>query len=212
MSEKKQIKKQNTKTNVKNKESIKKSKTSSLVIGSIIVVIISILLTVAFPYLRDNITSITKTTTNPVESAKTEKVNNVVKPQHNDSEFHPTLIISSNNDESGTKYEFKCTFEENETTKALLKQLPLTMTMVDLNGSEKYHTLKQPLPVKIEPVDKVRLGDILLFQDRYLAVFYKTIDPVKRYSIVGKIDNPEELQKAVGTGSITASLIPNKKN
>jgi len=212
MSEKKQIKKQNTKTNVKNKESIKKSKTSSLVIGSIIVVIISILLTVAFPYLRDNITSITKTTTNPVESAKTEKVNNVVKPQHNDSEFHPTLIISSNNDESGTEYEFKCTFEENETTKALLKQLPLTMTMVDLNGSEKYHTLKQPLPVKIEPVDKVRLGDILLFQDRYLAVFYKTIDPVKRYSIVGKIDNPEELQKAVGTGSITASLIPNKKN
>lgn len=209
MAEKKQIKKQNIKANVKNKDTTKKTKTSSLVIGSIIVVIISVILTVAFPYLKDNISSVT-TATNPVESAKTEKVTNVVKPQQNDSEFHPTLIISSNNDESGTKYEFKCTFENNETTKALLKQLPLTMTMVDLNGSEKYHTLKEPLPVKIEPVDKVRLGDILLFQDRYLAVFYKTIDPVKKYSIVGKIDNPEDLQKAVGTGSITASLIPNK--
>jgi len=211
MVEKKQTKKQNSKTNIKNKEPVSKGKSSSLIIGSIIIVIISVLLTVAFPYLKDNLNSIT-TTTNPVDSTKTEKVTNVVKPQQEDSEFHPTLIISSNDDESGSKYEFKCTFENNETTKALLEQLPLTMTMVDLNGSEKYHTLKKPLPVKIEPVDKVRLGDILLFSDRYLAVFYKTIDPVKKYSIVGKVDNPEDLPKIVGTGSITASLIPNKKN
>ncbi|ORX78323.1 hypothetical protein BCR32DRAFT_328588 [Anaeromyces robustus] len=189
---------------VKSKEPVNKSKTSSLVIGSVVVLILSIVLTLAFPYLKDNITSLTKSTTTTTTQEGTEKLSNIVKRQHD--EFHPKLIISSDNN-SEAKYEFKCTFEINETTKELVKQFPLTMKMVDLNGNEKYHTLETPLPVRIQPVDKVRLGDILLFQSRYLAVFYDTFDPVKKYSIVGKIDNPEKLREAVGTGSITAQFI-----
>ncbi|ORX49605.1 hypothetical protein BCR36DRAFT_583691 [Piromyces finnis] len=166
-----------------------------------------------FPYIKNNLTSIntttSTTTSTPVVNENIEKETSVVESQQIDNEYHPKLIITSNNN-GEVHYEFKCTFEINETTKELVKRFPLSMNMVDLNGTEKYHTLKESLPVRIQPVDKVRYGDILLFQSRYLAVFYDTFDPVKQYSIIGKIDNPELLREAVGTGSITASFVPDE--
>jgi len=192
------------KNNIEKKvQTNKKNSTSYLLSGSIIILLLSLALSSAFPQIKDIINSITTTT--PVKSTNSENIINSVKPDEPKDEFHPKLIIS--NDNSDKKYEFKCTFEINETTKELVKRFPLNMRMVDLNGTEKYHTLEEPLPVKIEPVDKVRYGDILLFQSRYLAVFYDTFDPVKQYSIIGKIDNPELLREAVGTGSITASFV-----
>ncbi|OUM68842.1 hypothetical protein PIROE2DRAFT_68647 [Piromyces sp. E2] len=195
--------------------------TTTTMIVSLLVLIIGIALTMAFPQLKNSIqesfsslittttTTTTKTATKiPVKPANSENLSKAATAQEG-AEFHPKFIITSNN--SGeTNYEFKCTFEDNETTRELVKRFPLKMTMVDLNGTEKYHTLSEPLPVRIQPVDKVRYGDILLFQSRYLAVFYDTFDPVKQYSIIGKIDNPEKLREAVGTGSITASFVPTK--
>jgi hypothetical protein len=194
---------------VKKTETVKKSKSSSsLIIGSILALIIGVVLTMAFPQLKNNISSITsKTTKIPIQQVNSENLMQEIKLQKEQLKFHPKFVITNNNN-GEVHYEFKCTFEENETTKELIKRFPLKMKMVDLNGTEKYHTLEEPLPVRIQPVDKVRYGDILLFQSRYLAVFYDTFDPVKQYSIVGKIDNPEQLREAVGTGSITALFEP----
>ena len=72
--------------------------------------------------------------------------------------------------------EYDVILEENDTTSALQHLLPMTLSMSDLNNNEKYYYLEQPLPSNPEKVNSVSTGDIMLFGDDCLVVFYKDFD------------------------------------
>ena len=90
--------------------------------------------------------------------------------------------------------------EENSTTSALVKLLPLSVTMDDLNHNEKYAYLNASLPINTYSPKHIEAGDVMLFEDNCLVIFYKSFDTSYSYTKIGHIDNLPEL----GSGNLSA--------
>ncbi|GAF18831.1 hypothetical protein JCM19046_3437 [Bacillus sp. JCM 19046] len=72
---------------------------------------------------------------------------------------------------------FKITLYENETTAALLEQLPLSLSMEDLHRNEKYVALDESLPTQSERVQSISTGDFMLYGSNTLVLFMKISQP-----------------------------------
>jgi hypothetical protein len=86
----------------------------------------------------------------------------------------------------------------SESASALVKQLPFTLSMVELNGNEKYAELKQALPTNAESVGKIQAGDLLLYGNNVLVLFYESFSTPYRYTRIGKLTETAGLEKALG--------------
>lgn len=96
--------------------------------------------------------------------------------------------------------------EDNETARAFSALFPLTLEMTELNGNEKYHNLLGPLPCAPEIVNHISAGDVMLFGDRCVVVFYKSFATPYTYTRLGHIVDPQLLSEAVGEGSVQVHL------
>lgn len=95
---------------------------------------------------------------------------------------------------------------ESDTAAALLARLPLTVTMTELNGNEKYYYLDAVLPTHTEKVGTIQAGDILLWGDDCLVLFYKSFSTPYSYTRIGRIADPDGLAEAAGTGSVSVTF------
>ena len=102
---------------------------------------------------------------------------------------------------------FSATLENNETTKELLQRLPLEIEMKELNGNEKYYYFDERLPRNASLVNKINVGDIMLFGDDCLVVFYQSFATSYSYTKLGKIDNPDSLAEVLGSGNIKVKIM-----
>ena len=91
--------------------------------------------------------------------------------------------------------EYNITLEENETTKEFIKMLPQEYTMKELNGNEKYIYLDKSLPTDSYNPKQINKGDVMLFGDNCLVIFYKSFNTNYSYTKIGHIDNLSELSK-----------------
>ena len=73
----------------------------------------------------------------------------------------------------------------------------LTVTLEELNGNEIYHDLMEPLPSAPERVGHVNAGDIMLFGDSCVVIFYKSFDTPYSYTRIGNIADAEGLAAAI---------------
>ena len=101
---------------------------------------------------------------------------------------------------------FPLCLEANETARAFEAMLPITLEMADLNANEKYHNLRTPLPSSPEDIGTIRAGDVMLFGDDCIVLFYKSFSTSYRYTRIGRIEDVSTLESAVGRGSITVSF------
>ena len=101
---------------------------------------------------------------------------------------------------------FSATLSDNETARAFRKLLPLTVTMQDHAGNEKFHTLANTLPADASLPDTIRTGDLMLWGNDCLVLFYKTFSTSYRYTPVGKIGNPSGLAEALGHADVTITF------
>lgn len=96
---------------------------------------------------------------------------------------------------------FTAKMEQNSTAEAFRALLPLTLEMQELNGNEKYHYLSQSLPTNRTHVDTIHAGDIMLYGDNCVVVFYETFTTTYQYTPIGHITSPEGLKEALGSGT-----------
>ena len=96
---------------------------------------------------------------------------------------------------------FDATLFDNETALAFKKYLPFEMKMIELNDNEKYGELKNRLPTNPSKPRKIEIGDLMLYGDQTLVLFYKSFNTSYSYSSIGKIDNVEGLEDALGSGN-----------
>jgi len=89
--------------------------------------------------------------------------------------------------------EYILNLEDNETVKALIKLLPQEFKMNELNGNEKYVYLDNILPTNSENPKRINQGDVMLYGNNCLVIFYKTFDTSYSYTKIGHIDNLSEL-------------------
>ena len=104
------------------------------------------------------------------------------------------------------KKSFNAVLYDNPTTKALLKKMPVKYRMSDLNGNEKYKYLSYDLPANEKKVRKIKAGDIMLYGDDCLVVFYKSFKTKYKYTRIGRITNTKGLKKAAGKGKVTVRI------
>jgi hypothetical protein len=91
---------------------------------------------------------------------------------------------------------------DNPTTQAFKKLLPLTLDMSDLNDNEKYFYLSTILPTKSSFGDNIRAGDIMLYGNNCLVLFYKGFHTTYSYTKLGHIEDISGMIEALGTGNV----------
>lgn len=101
---------------------------------------------------------------------------------------------------------FDVAFEDNAAAQELVDRLPLAVSMKELNGNEKYADLGEPLPAKAKSVGKISAGDLMLWGDDCLVLFYESFRTPYRYTRLGRVVNPASLKAAVGAGSVRIEL------
>lgn len=96
--------------------------------------------------------------------------------------------------------------EDNPSAKAWIQQLPLTLTMQELNGNEKFADLSDPFIAHHISPGIVHKGDLMLYGRKTLVLFYQTFQTSYRYTPIGKVVAPDTLQDAVGHSNIKVSF------
>lgn len=99
---------------------------------------------------------------------------------------------------------FKADIEANETGKAFLAKLPLSLDMSELNGNEKY-CYGVSLPRADKHFDSIAAGDLMLYSGSCIVLFY---GPAGGYSYtrIGRIQDIGGLAAALGRGSVTVTF------
>ena len=98
--------------------------------------------------------------------------------------------------------EYKIDLEDNETANSFVGLLPQELNMKELNGNEKYIYLDTTLPTNSSNPKRINAGDVMLYGDNCLVIFYKSFDTSYSYSRIGHIDDLPNL----GNGNITVKF------
>ena len=74
--------------------------------------------------------------------------------------------------------------------------------MDELNGNEKFVYMNNSLTTNSYNPNHIVKGDVMLYGNNCLVIFYKSFDTSYSYTKIGHIDNLDNL----GNGSITAKF------
>ncbi|MCD8237091.1 MAG: hypothetical protein LUD00_10690 [Prevotellaceae bacterium] len=105
---------------------------------------------------------------------------------------------------------FTATLEDNATARAFSALLPMTITMNELNGNEKYYYLSENLPTDSYRPGTIRNGELMLYGSNCVVLFYETFSSSYSYTRIGRLDNPSGLALALGEGNVSVTFEINK--
>ncbi|CAN5693592.1 hypothetical protein BH11PSE13_BH11PSE13_36080 [soil metagenome] len=97
---------------------------------------------------------------------------------------------------------FAVTLADTDAARAFAARLPMTLDMTDLNDNEKKFDLPKSLPSNPSRPGTIRNGDLMLWGDNTVVVFYKTFDSAYSYTRLGRLDDPTSLAEALGRGGV----------
>ncbi len=103
---------------------------------------------------------------------------------------------------------FTVALADTEAARELAGRLPLRLDMAELNGNEKYASLDRPFAAKAEKVRRIEAGDMMLWGNDCLVIFYQSFDTPYTYTRLGRIHNANGLANAVGKGNVSVTLLP----
>ncbi len=122
-----------------------------------------------------------------------------------------SLNINNNSNGKSAKLlidnkEYSITLEDNETVDALIKNMPLNLSMSNLNGNEFYTYLDFTLPTNSSNPGNINKGDIYLYGNNCLVIFYESFNTSYSYTKIGKLDDIEALDNIKGKNNIVVNL------
>ena len=119
----------------------------------------------------------------------------------NEKDNNSSEVISSVKVTINSK-QYTIQLENNETVNSLINLLPLNLTMNDLNGNEKYIYLDNSLPTNSYSPKHINAGDVMLYGNNCLVIFYKSFDTSYSYTKIGHINNLPNL----GSSNINVNI------
>lgn len=94
---------------------------------------------------------------------------------------------------------FTAQLYDNDAAKAFAKMLPMTVEASELHGNEKYYYLSETLPTDASRPDMIHTGDLMLYGNDCIVLFYKDFSTSYSYTPLGRITDTAGLEKAVGS-------------
>lgn len=95
-------------------------------------------------------------------------------------------------------HHYTITLADNEAARAFSSMAPLSIDMTDLNSNEKYANLHHSLPKHAHTPGKISNGDIMLYGEKTLVIFYQTFQSSYAYTRIGHVNDPAGLAQALG--------------
>lgn len=97
---------------------------------------------------------------------------------------------------------YQVELEDNKTVDELVEKLPLEINMQELNGNEKYYYFNDDFTVKSKNPNTINKGDLMLYSNNCLVLFYDTFDTHYSYTKIGHIKNADNLKEVLGSGDV----------
>ncbi len=105
--------------------------------------------------------------------------------------------------------DFTAVLADTQAAAEFSKSLPLTLQMNELNGNEKYAELPGKLPTASSCPRRINSGELMLYGNSTLVLFYESFPTPYSYTRIGRIDDVAGLKEKLGRGSVTV-IIENK--
>lgn len=166
----------------------------------------------------NNLTEDSSTTDNVVTEEHSTEIQSeeMTEPTENETLEVPQTEINEVQEAEETMTDIKVTvngsvfdtkiYNDSPCAQQLLSKFPLTVTMSELNGNEKYYRFSESFPSNPENVESINTGDIMLYQSDYFVLFYETHNTSYTYTRIGYIADTTGLKEAVGTGNPTVTF------
>ncbi len=126
------------------------------------------------------------------DNTKLNNETNIDKRESDKEEINSMKVIINNK-------HYNVILEDNETTKIFINMLPKEFIMNELNGNEKYIYMDESLPTNSFNPNHIEKGDIMLYGNNCLVIFYKSFDTSYQYTKIGHIENLDD----IGSENIT---------
>lgn len=98
---------------------------------------------------------------------------------------------------------FAATLADTPTGEAFAQLLPLNLSMNELNGNEKYYYLDSSLPTDSYKPGTIQCGDLLLYGNNCVVLFYETFSSSYSYTRIGAVNDPSGLAEALGASNVS---------
>ena len=98
---------------------------------------------------------------------------------------------------------FSAVLYDNKTADELYSRLPLELEMNELNHNEKYYNFSDGFTTSSKPAGHISKGDIKLYGDDCLVLFYDSFSSGYSYTDIGYIEDVSGLEEVLGTGNVT---------
>lgn len=139
-------------------------------------------------------------------SANSLSGNSGTEGKKDESEMSQNVIYLSAGNET-----FAVALEDNDAANALMKLLQngsVTISLNDYGGFEKVGALGTDLPAD-DAYTTTQAGDIVLYQGNQIVIFYGS--NTWSYTRLGKINETEDLQAALGKGTVSVTFFLTEK-
>lgn len=131
-------------------------------------------------------------------SGESENISVNFENSADDSENKVTLTLNG--------IDFSAVLYDNETAKAFYEKLPMNLEMKELNGNEIYCYLPFSLTTENVTPKQINIGDIMLYGDDCIVIFYDSFVSSYSYTQIGYIMDTEGLSEACKNGRVTVKI------
>ncbi len=100
----------------------------------------------------------------------------------------------------------RATLEDNDTAQELYRRLPLEITMEELHGNEKYYYFDEVFPSHPKCVGMIEKGDLMLYGDDCLVLFYQSFSTSYAYTKIGTVNQADLLDDVLDRTSISVVI------
>ena len=101
--------------------------------------------------------------------------------------------------------DYNIILEDNETVSDFINYMPLNLSMNELNGNEYYSYLDFALKNNPENINNIKAGDVMLYGNNCIVIFYKSFTTTYKYTRIGHIDSIDNLEQDLNSGKIIFS-------
>ena len=105
--------------------------------------------------------------------------------------------------------EYKVRIADNEAAQEFASSTPFELPMIELNGNEKCYQGSDKLKAEAYNPGRIEAGDLMLYGDDCIVLFYKSFDTTYGYTRLGWVEDAEDLEEVLGSDNVTVIFTKN---